>query len=139
MVGARGPEREADQLVEQPRADVAVPLVAVGARRHLGEIEADDAPPALDHRVDQRGGHLEGEAAWYRGTSVRAEGGVEAVDVEGEIDRGRQRRDDARTLLRPGLAGEARLGQLGVVEADDAPARGAHPLALLLAEVADAH
>jgi hypothetical protein len=56
---------------------------------------------------------------------MRAEGGVQAVDVEADVDGLRQLGDDARALLRPGLAGKARLGQLRVEEGDDLSARAA--------------
>jgi len=71
------------------------------------------------------------------GPHVRAQRRVEAVDVEADVHLWRKRIDHPRALLCPGLAGNAALGELGVVEGDDAPAARCDPQVLFLAKVAN--
>src|SRR5438445_4517128 len=126
-----------DQLVEQPRGDVFIPFRAVPRWHHFRQVESHDPPPAAHHRGEQSGGHLEGQPAGHLGAGMRAEGRVQPIDVEADVDVLRQRLEDAQRLLAPGRAREAGLGQLGIEEGPDAAARGGDALVLLLAEVAN--
>ena len=91
------------------------------------------------HAGKQVGGLLELEAAGDGRAGVGAQGRVQSVDVEGDVDLLRQRGDDRVALVLPRDA-------LELLTADVRAAHHLHPvgvfhqhLVLLLAEIADAH
>src|SRR5690606_20617348 len=137
--GALAAQRPADHLVEQARADVAVPLVALGAGRDLAEVEADAGAAALHHSGDQLARLVEAQPAWYRCSGMRAEAGLEPVDVEGEVDVLGQVAHDAVDLLLPRRAREALARQRMVEVGDDAAAALLDVEVLAAAEVPHPH
>jgi len=80
---------------------------------------------------------LEGEAARHRGAGVRAQRGIEPVDVEGDVHVTRQLGEDALDYRSEGLASEHRPGDFCVVERTDASRRRANRLGFLLAKISD--
>jgi hypothetical protein len=86
--------------VEEVRRGQGRHVRGVEGRRDLDEVRGDDVERALLRRVQQRPQDLLGlarrEPAGLRRARPRREGGVEHVDVEGQIGRPRDDRRDLR-------------------------------------------
>ena len=131
-------ERVADHLVEQTRADIAIPLVAVGSGRDFAQIEPDDRV-LLRHDLEQGRDVLQRRSARHRRTGMRTLGRVQSIDVEGEVDFRRKRVGDVRAEAHPGTAFGPCSDDLVLQERiHDPTARLPDHLRLLLAEVANA-
>ena len=73
-------------MEQHPCTHVAVPVAAVGGRRHLAEVEADDVLAGLADAVEQVHQLLVFQASWHGRARVGTELRVEGVDVDGEVD-----------------------------------------------------
>src|SRR5436190_415151 len=73
-------QRKPDHLVQQPRADVGVPLGVAGG--DFAEVEADDAFFCADDCAQDADRFVPREAAGNGSAGAGAEGGIEAVEVE---------------------------------------------------------
>jgi hypothetical protein len=94
------PGQDAEHLVEQVRRDQRGVAGRVVGRRDLDEVAADEVQPrAAPHDLERLPG---AEAAGLHRAGAGREGGVEAVDVEAEVDR--RIADPARTCSISGVS-----------------------------------
>src|SRR5213078_1571585 len=82
-------ERRPDHSIEQTRTDDRVPaveLLARFARVHFVEIEADDALPGTRELLEPQHRFAPRQSPRHRGSGVRTQRRIEAVDVERDVD-----------------------------------------------------
>lgn len=132
-------ERAAHQLVQDARADAAIPFIAGCTRGDFAEIKSDHAAAGLGKHLQQVTYLRECEPAGNRRTGLRAMLTGQSIDIKRDVHLVRKRSDDVFTHCAPCGAVELAIAHALVKERGDATLGVLNELRFALTEISDSY